>query len=65
MSVEQACQLCRRAKIKLLIATHLHTNFDENGQDKEYIQELKASWNNLPSIEIGADTSVYRIKPHI
>jgi ribonuclease BN (tRNA processing enzyme) len=62
MSIEQACQLCRMAKIKLLIATHLHTNFSETSQDKGYIQELKAIWNNFPLIEIGADSSVYRVK---
>ena len=62
MSIEQACQLCRMAKIKLLVATHLHINFSEKGQDKGYLQELKALWHNLPLIEIGADSSVYRIK---
>ena len=62
MSIEQACQLCRTAKIKLLIATHLHINFSEKDQDKGYLQELKAVWHNLPLIEIGADSSVYRIK---
>jgi hypothetical protein len=50
------------AKIKLLVATHLHINFSEKGQDKGYLQELKAVWHNLPLIEIGADSSVYRIK---
>jgi ribonuclease BN (tRNA processing enzyme) len=62
MSIEQACQLCRMAKIKLLIATHLHSNFSEKGQDKRYLYEPKNIWHNFPLIEIGADSSVYRIK---
>ena len=62
MSIEQACQLCRMAKIKLLIASHLHINFSEKGQDKGYLQELKRIWHNVPLIEIGADSSFYRIK---
>ncbi len=61
MTIEQAFKFCQIARIKSLIATHLHTDFDENGQDREHILKLEAH-GNYPTIKIGKDMAIYRIK---
>jgi len=61
MTIEQAFKFCQVARIKSLIATHLHTDFNENGQDREYVLKLEAH-NNYPAIKIGKDMAMYRIK---